>query len=138
MLLKRLKINLRKKGGFLGMLLGILVASLLGDMLIGKGILRTGYGNKEGKEFLRAGYGCSIKKRLIPTHPLTNFEMQYYYHNEQRFNEVYSRDNLSKTIKNGAYVINVDKYADVGTHWIALYVEDIEIIYFDSFGWTCS
>ena len=64
--------------------------------------------------------------------------MQYYYHNEQRFNEVYSRDNLSKTIKNGAYVINVDKYADVGTHWIALYVEDIEIIYFDSFGWTCS
>ena len=134
MLLKRLKINLRKKGRFLGMLLGILVASLLGDMLIGKGILRTGYGNKEGKEFLRAGYGCLIKKRLIPTHPLTNFEMQYYYHNEQRFNEVYSRDNLSKTIKNGAYVINVDKYADVGTHWIALYVEDIEIIYFDSFG----
>ena len=62
MLLKRLKINLRKKGRFLGMLLGILVASLLGDMLIGKGILRTGYGNKEGKEFLRAGYGCSIKK----------------------------------------------------------------------------
>ena len=47
------------------MLLGILVASLLGDMLIGKGILRTGYGNKEGKEFLRAGYECSIKKRLI-------------------------------------------------------------------------
>ena len=134
MLLKRLKINLRKKGRFLGMLLGILVASLLGDMLIGKGILRTGYGNKEGKEFLRAGYECSIKKRLIPSHPLTNFEMQYYYQNEQRFNEVYSSDNLSKTIKNGAYVINVDKYADVGTHWIALYVEDIEIIYFDSFG----
>ena len=116
------------------MLLGILVASLLGDMLIGKGILRTGYGNKEGKEFLRAGYECSIKKRLIPSHPLTNFEMQYYYQNEQRFNEVYSSDNLSKTIKNWAYVINVDKYADVGTHWIALYVEDIEIIYFDSFG----
>ena len=116
------------------MLLGILVASLLGDMLIGKGILRTGYGNKEGKEFLRAGYECSIKERLIPSHPLTNFEMQYYYQNEQRFNEVYSSDNLSKTIKNGAYVINVDKYADVGTHWIALYVEDIEIIYFDSFG----
>ena len=134
MLPKRLKINLRKKGRFLGMLLGILVASLLGDMLIGKGILRTGYGNKEGKEFLRAGYECSIKKRLIPSHPLTNFEMQYYYQNEQRFNEVYSSDNLSKTIKNGAYVINVDKYADVGTHWIALYVEDIEIIYFDSFG----
>ena len=34
----------------------------------------------------------------------------------------------------GAYVINLDEYADVGTHWIALYLEDIEITYFDSFG----
>ena len=33
-----------------------------------------------------------------------------------------------------AYVINVDEYADVGTHWIALYVKNIEITYFDSFG----
>ena len=36
--------------------------------------------------------------------------------------------------KNGAYVINLDEYADVCTPWIALYVEDIKIIYFDSFG----
>ena len=35
-------------------------------------------------------------------------------------NEVYSRDNLPKTIKNGAYVLNLDEYSDVGTHWIAL------------------
>ena len=34
----------------------------------------------------------------------------------------------------GAYVINLDEYADVGTHWIALYCRDIEITYFDSFG----
>ena len=33
----------------------------------------------------------------------------------------------------GKYVMNFDKYADVGTHWVALYVEDIEVIYFDSF-----
>ena len=26
-----------------------------------------------------------------------------------------------KTIKDGAYVINLDNYADVGTHWIVLY-----------------
>ena len=32
------------------------------------------------------------------------------------------------------YVINLDEYADVGTHWIALYVKDNEITYFDSFG----
>ena len=37
-----------QKGGFLGMLLGTLGASLLEDMLTGKGALRTGYGNKEG------------------------------------------------------------------------------------------
>ena len=35
-----------------------------------------------------------------------------------------------KKIKNKAYVINLDEYADVGTHWIALYVLNIEIIYF--------
>ena len=33
-----------------------------------------------------------------------------------------------------ACVINLDEYADVGTHWIVLYVADNEIIYFDSFG----
>ena len=32
------------------------------------------------------------------------------------------------------YVINLDEYADVGTNWIALYVTNIEINYFDSFG----
>ena len=39
-----------------------------------------------------------------------------------------------KKIKNGACVINLDEYADVGTHWIALYVKNNEVIYFDSFG----
>ena len=37
-------------------------------------------------------------------------------------------------LKNEAYVINLDKYADVGTHWIALYAKNNEVIYFDSFG----
>ena len=41
--------NETKEQGFLGMLLGTLGASLLGNMLTGKGILRSGYGNKEGK-----------------------------------------------------------------------------------------
>ena len=56
-----------------------------------------------------------------------------YYKNESRFNGVYSRDNLSK-IKDGAYVINLDEYSDIGTHWVALYVKDNDITYFDSFG----
>ena len=41
---------------------------------------------------------------------------------------------MSKTIKNGAYLINLHEYPDVGTHWIALYIKNNEVIYFDSFG----
>ena len=75
-----------------------------------------------------------LKKALIPPHPLTNFEIKEYYENEPRFNGVYSRDNLPKTIKNGAYIINLNEYANVGTHWIALYVKNNEVIHFNSFG----
>ena len=50
--------------------------------------------------------------------------MQKYYQNEPRFHGVYSRDNLPKTqlhknINDGAYVINLDEYSDIGTYWIA-------------------
>ena len=71
---------------------------------------------------------------MIPPHPLTNFEVQQYYQNEPRFNGVYSRDNLPKQIKDGAYVINLDEHKDTGTHWIALFCKKNEIVYFDSFG----
>ena len=77
-----------------------------------------------------------LKIFLLPLHPLTNFEIQNYYKNEPRFNGVYSRGNLPK-IKDGVYVINLDEYTDIGTHWIALYVKNNEIIYFDSFGVEC-
>ena len=69
---------------------------------------------------------------MLP-HPLTNFEIMKYYENESRFNGVYSRDNLPNKIKDGAYVINLDEYTDIGTHWIALHVKN-NITYFDSFG----
>ena len=71
---------------------------------------------------------------LIPPHLLTNFEIQKYYKNKPRFNGVFSRKNLPKKIKDGAYVINLDEYADVGTHWIPLFCNKNEIVYFDSFG----
>ena len=74
-----------------------------------------------------------IKKILIPPHPLTNFEIQAYYQNEPRFNGVFSRDNLNDKIKNGGYVINLDKYNNIGTHWVALYVNNKTVTYFDSF-----
>ena len=65
---------------------------------------------------------------------LTNFETHKYYENGPRFNGAYSRNNLPKKIKDGACVINLDEYADVGTHWIALFCNKSEIVYFGSFG----
>ena len=59
--------------------------------------------------------------------------MQTYYQNEPRFNGVYSRDNLPE-IKHGTYVINLDEYSDNGTHWVAMYVQNNDVTYFDSFG----
>ena len=70
----------------------------------------------------------------LPPHPLTNFEIQEYYQNEPRFNGVFGRDNLPNSIKNGAYIINLDEYHDIETHWVALYVNNKTITYFDSFG----
>ena len=46
-----------QKGGFLSMLLGTLGASLLGNLLTGKGILRAGSGNEKRKGIVRAGTG---------------------------------------------------------------------------------
>ena len=33
-----------------------------------------------------------------------------------------------------AYVINLDKYPDIGMHWIALYYKRGKVVYFNSFG----
>ena len=72
---------------------------------------------------------------MLP-HPFTNFEIQQYYQYYQynniiKFNDVYSRDNVPNKIKDVSYVTNLDKYANIGTHWIALYANRT---YFDSFG----
>ena len=64
---------------------------------------------------------------LIPPHSLGNFEIQKYYKNEARFNGVFSRKNLPKKIKDEAYVINLDEYANVGTHWIALFCKKMKL-----------
>ena len=80
----------------------------------------------------------------MPPHLLTNFEIQKYYKNEPKFKGVYSGDNLPK-VKDWAYVINLDEYSDIGTHWVALYMQNNNnnnnnnnkynsVIYFDSFG----
>ena len=37
-------------------------------------------------------------------------------------------------VKDGVYVINLDKYHDIGIHWVALYVNNKTVTYFDNFG----
>ena len=124
------------------MLLGTLDAILLGNLLTGKGAMATSQGrginragkgkgiNWAGEGLLRAGYGNNKMDFIIT---ITNFEIQKYYQNEPRFNGVFSIDNLPK-IKDGAYVKNLDEYSDIGTHWVALYVQNNNVTYFDSFG----
>ena len=132
-----------QRGGFLSMLLGRLGASLLGNLLTGgKGLARAGEGiaraaegsvasRAKGEGIIRAGEGSKKKKQF---HPLINTEINKYYKNEPRFNGVYSKNNLPNIIKKGPYVINLDEYANVGTHWIALSVKPKYSVYFDSFG----
>ena len=69
---------------------------------------------------------------MLP-HVLTNFEIQTYYQNEPKFNGVYSRNNLPKS-KDGAYVMNLDKFKSTATHQIAMHVNDNKVIYSDNFG----
>ena len=66
-------------------------------------------------------------------HPLTNFVIQKFYQNEPKFNGVYSRNNWSK-VKDGTYIIYLDEYESIETHWIALHANAENVTYFDSFG----
>ena len=64
---------------------------------------------------------------LMPPHPSTNFEIQEYK-NEPRFNGLFSRNNLPKKIKDGAYVINLDEYKDVGTLGSLYFVTEMKLL----------
>ena len=70
---------------------------------------------------------------LMLPYPLTNFELEKCYQNEPRFNGIFWQNNLPLKIKDGPYVINLHEYADVGTHWIVLFCNRNEAVYFDSF-----
>ena len=111
-----------QKGGFLSTLIGTLGASLLGILLTGKGTVRAGEGT------IRAGCGSSIiKKALIPPHPLTNIEIITKMKQDLMVL-------ILEIIENGAYVVNLHVYQNIGTHWIALHCTDNEVIFFYSFG----
>ena len=68
---------------------------------------------------------------MLP-HSLRNFKTQKYYQNEPKFIGFYLRNNLPE-IKDKAYVINLDEFKSIETHWIALYVNDNNVTYFDNF-----
>ena len=66
-------------------------------------------------------------------HPLNSIEITNYFNYEPRFSGVFSRNNLP-TIKDGAYVINLDDKNSKGTHWGSLFIDRNATVYFDSFG----
>ena len=103
----------KQKVGFLSMLLSTLGTSLLKNLLTGKGIGKSWFRKQKWKR------NCKSWKRmgfLILPHPLTNLELQNYYKNGPRFNGLILRFHLSEKIIDGAYIINLDEYANVGTH----------------------
>ena len=53
--------------------------------------------------------------------PLKIFEMQKYHQNQPKFNG-FIQEIINQKIKDGAYVINLDEFKSIETHWIALYV----------------
>ena len=52
---------------------------------------------------------------LMSSHPLTDFEIQTFYENNPKLNVVNWKNKLL-TIKDGAYIINIDEYESIGTH----------------------
>ena len=63
----------------------------------------------------------------MSSHPLKNFELERVYENEPRFNAVFSRNNLPKKIKDGAYVISLDEYADVAHIGLLYFVTELKL-----------
>ena len=47
---------------------------------------------------------------------------------------VFIREIIQQKNKDGAYVINLDEHADIGTHWVALFCKKNKSVCFDSFG----
>ena len=100
--------------------LGDVPGTLEGDVL-GTNIFRLGSRQRSDR---------SRSKFLVPFHPLTNLEIRKYYLNEPKFIGFYSRNNWSK-IKYGGYIINLDEYESIGTHWIALYINAENVTQFN-------
>ena len=67
------------------------------------------------------------------SHPWANYEIQRYYQNEPKDDDVYSRNNLP-IVKDDAYVINLNEYVNIRTHSVSIYVKDDQVMYCDCYG----
>ena len=47
---------------------------------------------------------------------------------------VFIHEVISQKKKDWAYIINLDEYSDIGTHWVALHAHNNYVTYFDYFG----
>lgn len=67
--------------------------------------------------------------------PLSNHDIDNYYHDIDDYHGCYSKDVLPKKIKTGFYIINLDNYSGAGTHWCLIYNANPKyILYIDPFG----
>ena len=69
----------------------------------------------------------------MPPNSLTNFEIQKYCQTEPKFKGIYSWSNPPNTVKDWTYIVNLDKYKSIVTHWIPLYAIGNSVTYFDRF-----
>ena len=106
-LTERIKNTKITKDGFLGILSGTLGASLLGNMLKSNRLVRV------DDEVIQASDG-SRQDFLIPPHPYINFEIKKYYQKKTNFKGVYPQNNLPNTVKDKAYIVNLDERKSIG------------------------
>ena len=71
---------------------------------------------------------------LMPPHPKQTLKHKIIIKMNQHLMVCFQETICLKKMKDGAHVINLDEYADVGTDWIALFCKKNKMVYFDSFG----
>ena len=129
-----------QKGGF--MLEATLGASLLRNILPGRGMKSkmpeyestiSGLGViREGEGTIRTGEETTTASQSFYCHIILELVLKYKNIIKMNLNIMMSRDNLHK-IKDGAYIVNLDEYESVRTHWIALYIDGDKVTYANSF-----
>ena len=101
-----------QNSGFLGMLLVSLGTSFLGNILADKGIMWI------GEDLIKTwqDFQCHLILWLI-----------------SKYKSIIRINLNPNTIEDGTYIVNLDDYKSIRTHWFALYVNGDSMIYFDRY-----